>query len=178
MVDIRDLSWTFEIRVRSLFTLRITRGEIMGDQVALKKFVRMPGIQSIEDKKRLGTINSSTFEILCYDASMNIFGIWVSDVQDLFKDVPDEDFVKEVLTKFHCERFSDPEDKVACLRELGWDFTDDYGKPLLVTNLFCLQAEAIARGYFAAPANLHEVSAESWGSALEAEARNFKRQKR
>jgi hypothetical protein len=149
----------------------------MGERVAANRFLRMPGVQALEDKLLLGTAPAN-FESQCDEVSQKLFGITRWDIASLFDGMTREQMIVEYHTKFAIENYVYDDDKVDYLKTLGWDFTDNIGRPLNVMPLFCLQAEAIARGYFAPPTNLHEVSAETWGSSLEAAAKNFQKQKR
>lgn len=63
-----------------------------------------------------------------------------------------DDYLQQALrweAQFEVADMDDFE-RVRVLKRMGWDFSDEYGKPLKVTAAFCRQAEAASKGLLGA----------------------------
>jgi hypothetical protein len=136
----------------------------------------------VAEVERLATINPAIttdsardlYADLFAELSRSVFGVAYDDVG------PDEDagVVSGDWSAFEAAyRLAEAPDwdQVNGFRELGWDVTDDHGRPLLVLRHFSWQLLAAIRGEFGAklPGET-PISAEIWGDSLEADARRFR----
>jgi hypothetical protein len=135
----------------------------------------MPGVRELEDQLILG--KKLHFDGDLDEVSKKLFGITQWDIWEPYAHLG-EDWRDECRKTYAMAALDFDEDKVAYLKDIGWDFTDELGRPVRVLQYFCFQAEAIARGLVAGTADTTEVAAEMWGAQLEAQVRAYKKQKR
>lgn len=105
--------------------------------------------------------------------SREVFGVVAEDI-GFDDDVDPSDVEWERFAARYDLAYAPDWDQVEGFRSLGWDVTDDNGRPLLVLNHFNWQLLAAIHGEFGAklPGET-PISAETWGSSIEAEARRF-----
>ena len=79
----------------------------------------------------------------------------------------------EYEQQFRCQHLSYSEMQLY-LRKLGFDFTDDKGDPLLITELFCRQVEAVSKGIGGRMPDTSRLGLDTWAAGLERDARKFR----
>jgi hypothetical protein len=70
------------------------------------------------------------------------------------------------------------EDRVAYLKEYGWDLSNDSGQPLLITRHVCRVIEAVAKGIAGKAMETEVIETENWGEKIKRDAEKFAQQKR
>lgn len=161
--------------------------------ISLLRVLRLPDIQSIEDKiliqaPRHGELPWELSDFID-DVSKRIFGITRNDT--LFEypaDYADLEEESEAwwdiydLREIHEQQFQTSnlpdEEAVQALLRLGLDFRDADGNPLRCTKFFCRQAEAAAKGIAGKMPDIRSVDAHSWESKLRKESEEFVRKRR
>ena len=111
--------------------------------------------------------------------SIEIFGITYDDAASYWppklEGLPEDAIEKE---KFEKENFqthftnSGPE-RIRILKDLGFDFSDDYGLCLNVTDHFMFQAEAVGRGLIGRMPDISSLKLQNWSAKMENEARIY-----
>jgi len=154
----------------------------IGKPSAPIKVIRLPGFKSLEDRS-LWEMGTPDFDNDVNTLSLRTFGI---TVEDTYFPAPMgwRDFAIErqweVEQKIgdHEARFpayyAGEDQIIEQFKKLGFDFTDDHGKPLRILELFCRQAEAAARGIAGRRPEVAALDAEIWGNDLEEQARQWK----
>ena len=141
----------------------------------LKRLRDLPGVMTLERRAQLDptiaaeSARSRVDEI--DEVSLLNFGIDADEAMDRLWDMVSSDqplvFNPYTVTSEH--------DTAARFRALGWDVTDEHGRPLLVLKHFDAQLALVVNG--ALELQAHKDPA-TWGASLETEAAMFKRQKR
>lgn len=174
----------------SASTNATTAGKPCGSPI---RILELPGFREIEDKLLLYSsprgILSPELEDELNELSEKTFGILqvetLFELPDRYRDLPDpseERFRIEVAcyefeNQFETSDATDDE-AVTALLTLGFDFRDDRGLPLRCTKQFMRQAEAAAKGIMGQMPDLGAAEAETWGSALEQDARLHRQKKK
>jgi hypothetical protein len=107
--------------------------------------------------------------------STEVFGVTYDDIGLDFDDAEVSDAEWEAFATGYRLAEVPAWEQVKGFRELGWDVTDEHGRPLLVLHHFSWQLLAAIRGEFAAKLpGAVPISPDVWGSSIEAEARRFR----
>ncbi|MGH7023439.1 MAG: hypothetical protein ACREEB_07595 [Caulobacteraceae bacterium] len=106
--------------------------------------------------------------------SMDVFGVTYDDIGFDEDDAAMSDADWEGFEMRYALAEGPDWEQVKAFRQLGWDVRDQHGRPLLVLHHFSWQLLAAIRGEFGAklPGEI-SVSADAWGAAMEAEAKQF-----
>lgn len=134
--------------------------KIVGSPIPVRD---LPGVEALERKLLWGlTRRGPTSAEVDHEVnivSQQLFGITRQDTEYSWPDgdppvraIEDPWHVSDVERRYleYEQRFQttglNDEDSVVVLRGLGFDFTNEHGRPLLCTTLLSRQAEAAARG--------------------------------
>lgn len=116
------------------------------------------------------------------DVSRKVFGILITEVgptlpADLDELTEDELLAwrtsYEAAAKHYSLAAANAQEQVSGFAALGWDVTDEYGRPLRTLGHFCFQLQAAIRGEFGAKLPV-AVDAETWGGNMAKDALSFR----
>ena len=157
------------------------------------RILDLPGFQALEDKRVVtqparGPLTAD-FEASVDALSESTFGITKAQTEyeppyeywEMSEDDPAKWAIGHAWDE-HDKKFASSDlpydERVAYLKDLGWDFTDQRGNLLQITELFCRQVEAVSKGLGGRMPDTASIGLESWATQVEREAREFKKNAR
>jgi hypothetical protein len=162
----------------------------------MQKLIDLPGVRDLENlsvlnnRARVDDQERAAFQSRCDNVSIAIFGVAQEDTyffapDAFFEDDFDPDAARAIIqqcndneAQYHVESLTHDREVVQYLKTLGWDLSDDYGRPLHVLAYFARLVEGFAKGIVGKSDALGEAKAEGWGQSLEADARVFAKARR
>jgi PAS domain-containing protein len=166
----------------------------MNEKRPLRRFIRMPGVRDLENRYLLDTVAGDEhldgFMAECNRVLRDLFGITRSDT--IFK-TPDayanrkltdderydlEDLREEWEERFQAEELGWDEHRQEYLKMLGWDLSDDDGKPLRITRYVCRVIEAVAKGIAGTAPDAEIIARDTWAAQIQKEAAQFSKKSR